>query len=248
MSKVYTRIHSLTTFQASQACRRYSTAPAAPKKAGAAPWLLGFGVLAAGAYAYLERTAPPPQEKSPLDPEQWKDSRHTMFKDADAEARNLLLQEIEQQRQEHVQQEMPMSISTGPGPSMSSSDSVLGLLWVFAVSSPMDSFSSESCRSAVVVAGPEFAGPRLQIEGYVLLAGVGERFGGFDVLGCDAGASDNNSISSESRTSHPVSSTICLMAALCRIGLRYPQQSLMIVNCARYFQNRCQSFFSAFKS
>ncbi|RXW18572.1 hypothetical protein EST38_g7283 [Candolleomyces aberdarensis] len=56
-----------------QACRRYSTAPAAPKKAGVAPWLLGFGVLAAGGYAYLERTASPKQEKSPLDPEQWKD-------------------------------------------------------------------------------------------------------------------------------------------------------------------------------
>jgi cytochrome-b5 reductase len=76
MSQFLIRSLSLTTFQASQACRRYSTAPAAPKKAGStAPWFLGLGLVGAGTYAYLERASPlaSKQEKSPLDPEQWKD-------------------------------------------------------------------------------------------------------------------------------------------------------------------------------
>ncbi|TEB38577.1 cytochrome-b5 reductase [Coprinellus micaceus] len=60
-----------------QAGRRYaSTSPAAPRKSGYAGYFLAVGTAGAAGYAYLEmreRYSPKPQEKSPLDPENWKD-------------------------------------------------------------------------------------------------------------------------------------------------------------------------------
>ncbi|KAF5332468.1 hypothetical protein D9611_005133 [Ephemerocybe angulata] len=66
---------------AARAARRYSTAPPPPKAkeskgfSATAPYFLGFGVVASGAYAYIslrENFNPTPKE-SPLDPENWKD-------------------------------------------------------------------------------------------------------------------------------------------------------------------------------
>jgi len=62
--------------QVGQATRRYSTAPAGPSKASnrVAVTALGAGLVGAATYAYLELGATPPkQEKSPLDPENFKD-------------------------------------------------------------------------------------------------------------------------------------------------------------------------------
>ncbi|EAU92357.2 cytochrome-b5 reductase [Coprinopsis cinerea okayama7 len=56
--------------------RRYSTTPAASPKSGTLPSvLLGAGVVSAGIYAYLQYSEKdaPKQEKSPLDPENFKD-------------------------------------------------------------------------------------------------------------------------------------------------------------------------------
>jgi hypothetical protein len=58
--------------------RRYSTAPAAAPKSGSnLPLiLLGVGAVSAGGYWYLDTQSPPPkpkQEKSPLDPQNFKD-------------------------------------------------------------------------------------------------------------------------------------------------------------------------------
>lgn len=54
-----------------------------------------------------------------MDPEQWKESRHAMFKDADAEARSLLLSEIRQQ--DAIRHEIPVSASAGPSSAVSPS-------------------------------------------------------------------------------------------------------------------------------